>query len=57
MSQISKIYLTPNAEFSNYFNFLKKFEIRTERSTNNKPHSIEWGFYLFKSYLFIKVEI
>ena len=37
MRQISKIYLTPNGEFSNNFNFLKKFEIRTERPTKKKP--------------------
>ena len=33
MRQISKIHFTPEGEVSNYFNFLKKFEIRTERST------------------------
>jgi len=37
MRQISKIYLTPNGEFSNNFNFLKKFEIRTERPTKRNP--------------------
>ena len=37
MRQISKIQFTPEGEVSNYFNFLKKFEIRTERSTKKKP--------------------
>ena len=37
MRQISKIHFTPEGEISNYFNFLKKFEIRTERPTNKEP--------------------
>ena len=37
MRQISKIHFTPEGEVSNYFNLLKKFEIRTERSTKNNP--------------------
>jgi len=37
MRQISKIYLTPNGKLSNYFNFLKKFEIRTIRPSKKKP--------------------
>ena len=43
MRQISKIHLTSKGEVSNYFNFLKKFEIRTERSTKNKPAQLS-GF-------------
>ena len=37
MRQISKIRFTPGGEVSNYFNFLKKFEIRTVRPTKKKP--------------------
>ena len=37
MRQISKIHFTPEGEVSNYFNFLKKFELRTERPTKKKP--------------------
>ena len=33
MRQISKIHFTSKGEVSNYFNFLKKFELRTVRST------------------------
>ena len=50
MRQISKIYLTPKGEFSNYFNFLKKFEIRTVRPTKKKPTHLS-GF-LFIQELF-----
>ena len=46
MMQISKINFTLEGEVSNYFNFLKKFEIRTERSTRNKPTQLS-GFYYF----------
>jgi hypothetical protein len=46
MRQISKIQFTPEGEVSNYFNFLKKFEIRTERSTKKKPPQLS-GFYIF----------
>ena len=37
MQKISKIYFTPKGEVSNYFNFLKKFEIRTVRPTKKEP--------------------
>ena len=40
MRQISKIHFTHEGEIFNYFNFLKKFEIRTERPT--KAESISF---------------
>ena len=50
MRQISKIHFTPEGEVSNYFNLLKKFEIRTERSTKNKP--TQMSRFLFIQELF-----
>ena len=47
MRQISKIHFTSKGEVSNYFNFLKKFEIRTVRSTKNKPAQLS-GFLFIK---------
>ena len=54
MIQISKIHFTPEGEISNYFNFLKKLEIRTERSTKQKSTN-EWvlrfiDYFLTKYY-------
>ena len=48
--QISKIHFTTEGEFSNYLNFLKKFEIRTERPTKNKPTQMS-GFSFKYSFL------
>ncbi len=48
MRQISKIHFTPEGEVSNYFNFLKKFELRTERSTKNKPAQLSGFLYYCK---------
>ena len=49
MRQFYGFYFTPEGEVSNYFNFLKKFEIRTERPTKNKPTHLS-GFYYFSAY-------
>ena len=46
MRQISKIQFTPEGEVSNYFNFLKKFEIRTDWPTKKKPTNLSEFFYL-----------
>jgi hypothetical protein len=43
MRQISKIQFTSKGEVSNYFNLLKKFEIRNETSTKKKP-TLSSGF-------------
>ena len=48
MIQISKIHFTPEGEISNYFNFLKKLEIRTERPTIKKPIKISVGFIVLR---------
>jgi hypothetical protein len=34
MRQISKIHFTPEGEVSNYFNFLKKFELKNVKFKN-----------------------
>ncbi len=51
MRQISKIHFTPEGEVSNYFNFLKKFEIRTVRPTKKKPTNLS-GFLFILNILF-----
>ena len=51
MRQISKIQFTPEGEVSNYFNFLKKFEIRTERPTKKKPTQLS-GFLFIQELFF-----
>ena len=47
MRQISKIHFTSKGEVSNYFNFLKKFELRTERSIKINRLN-EWVFIYLK---------
>ena len=50
MWQISKIHFTSKGEVSNYFNFVKKFELRTVRPTKKKPTNLS-GF-LFQELFF-----
>jgi hypothetical protein len=47
MRQISKIHFTSKGEVSNYFNFLKKFELRTVRSTKKKPTQMSGFLFIF----------
>jgi len=54
--QISKIHFTPEGEVSNYFNFLKKIEIRTERSTKNKSTQLS-GFLLYETKRLIQINL
>jgi len=46
MRKISKIHFTSKGEVSNYFNFLKKFELRTVRPTKTKPAHLS-GFIIY----------
>ena len=50
MRQISKIHFTPEGEVSNYFNFLKKFELRTERPTKKKPTQMSGFLFIQESF-------
>jgi hypothetical protein len=50
MRQFYGFYFTPEGEVSNYFNFLKKFEIRTERPTKNKTTHLS-GFLFIQELL------
>ena len=55
MRQISKIHFTPKGELSNNFISLKKFELRTESPTKNKPTQLMKLIYFLLLQLLISL--